>query len=446
MPGLLSFIPRRANALRRVDDSLVGPVSAFESETQAVIHETTPYSEHAILHGVAIMIAAALVLVSVVKLDRVVSATRASGADRGLAVRATARSLDRPRNQGQRRRSGQERPGACDARSDLRRSGPYPAAAKDGEQRGARRSARGRARGQDLRRGRKSGSQLPIASDALATAAERIPVRHSPTSTRASAQPKPKLPWRRPMSTITKSGGSLANKIEAMDATLEQHGTGSKLKTLVSTDNRVDFDRLLAESQSQLDQSTHDLDSLKAQREVFIVNWQEDIGTQLVAARDDLDVARQGLSKAERVSQLINLAGAGGRGGSSDRQGSVGSVVDPTTGLDVQPLFTLIPLGGPLEADVEIDSQDIGFIKVGDPVEIKLDAYPFMRHGTAQGKIKTISEGSFTQGEGPEVASTQGEGQGVRSPYFKARIVIEDVHLKDVPATFRLDSRHDAGR
>jgi HlyD family type I secretion membrane fusion protein len=212
-----------------------------------------------------------------------------------------------------------------------------------------------------------------------------------------------------------------------MDVTLEQHGSGSKLNTYLSTSNRVDFDRLLAESQSMLNQSLHDNDSLEAQRQVFIVKWQEDIGTQLVAARSDLDEANQGLSKAERVSQLINLTAPEDAVVLQIGKASVGSVVD-SSGSDAQPLFTLVPLGGALEADVEIDTSDIGYIKVGDPVQIKLDAYPYMRHGTAHGEIKTISEGSFVQGENQEI----------RSPYFKARIVMDDVHLRDVPASFRL--------
>ncbi len=77
---------------------------------------------------------------------------------------------------------------------------------------------------------------------------------------------------------------------------------------------------------------------------------------------------------------------------------------------------------------IRIDARDVGFIRVGDPVVLKLDAYDFLRHGTAKGVIKTISEGSFTDGDGGTV----------RSPYFKARVAFSDVHLHDVPSSFRL--------
>ena len=73
--------------------------------------------------------------------------------------------------------------------------------------------------------------------------------------------------------------------------------------------------------------------------------------------------------------------------------------------------------------------------QVGDPVQLKLDAYRFMQHGTAKGVIKSISEGSFTiddnNGRWPRI-SRRGGRQG------------------SAPAQcaggFPIDSRHDALR
>jgi multidrug efflux pump subunit AcrA (membrane-fusion protein) len=94
----------------------------------------------------------------------------------------------------------------------------------------------------------------------------------------------------------------------------------------------------------------------------------------------------------------------------------------------VEPLITLVPLDGPLEADVNISADEIGFIKVGDPVQVKLDAYRFMQHGTAKGVIKTISEGSFTTDENNSVVPA----------YFRVRVAIKEVRLRNVPKDFRL--------
>jgi multidrug efflux pump subunit AcrA (membrane-fusion protein) len=51
-----------------------------------------------------------------------------------------------------------------------------------------------------------------------------------------------------------------------------------------------------------------------------------------------------------------------------------------------------------------------------------------MHHGTAKGVIKTISEGSFTTDD----------NNAVVAPYFRVRVVIKEVHLRNVPADFRL--------
>ena len=61
-------------------------------------------------------------------------------------------------------------------------------------------------------------------------------------------------------------------------------------------------------------------------------------------------------------------------------------------------------------------------------MQLKLDAYKFMQHGTARGVIKTISEGSFTTDENNSPVS----------PYFKVRVAITAVHLRNVAADFRL--------
>ena len=106
---------------------------------------------------------------------------------------------------------------------------------------------------------------------------------------------------------------------------------------------------------------------------------------------------------------------------------SPGSVVDSQQVN--KPLFTLVPINGPLEAEVDVNTSDVGFIRVGDHVEIKVDAFPFMRHGTAKGTVTTISEGSFT---------TDDNSAEPRTPFFKVRVRIDATPLRNVPDNFRL--------
>jgi HlyD family type I secretion membrane fusion protein len=225
-----------------------------------------------------------------------------------------------------------------------------------------------------------------------------------------------------------------AKKNETMEKTLFDNGNGSLLKYLAAQDTRAETERLLQESRNTLSGSRHDLESLKAQREQDIGKWQDDTGTQLVTARDDLHQTEDYLAKANKTNDLITLQAPEDAVVLDIGNASVGSVIDSNSAV-TKPLFTLMPIGGPLEAEVDIESKDIGFIKVGDPVRIKLEAYPFMRHGTAEGKISTISEGSFTT---TNSGSVPAEGGQQTTPYFKARVSVDPSTLRRMPENFRL--------
>jgi HlyD family type I secretion membrane fusion protein len=190
--------------------------------------------------------------------------------------------------------------------------------------------------------------------------------------------------------------------------------------------------RLLADAQNQVSQYRETAAALKAQRESYIHKWHSDTATQLVTDRNDLDLTRTSLEKAQKHQDLTSLDApedaivlkVGKLSPGSVASGGGQESVNP--GQD--PLFTLVPLNAPVEADIHVKATDIGFIAIGDPVQLKLDAYPFLRHGTAKGVVKTISEGSF---------SVDDNNQPV-SPYFKVRVTVAEVHLRNVPRDFRL--------
>jgi hemolysin D len=111
---------------------------------------------------------------------------------------------------------------------------------------------------------------------------------------------------------------------------------------------------------------------------------------------------------------------------------SAGSVVQSTTpnaqSGQQQPLFTLTPMDDTVLAQLQVDTADIAFIRVGDRVMLKIDAFPYMRFGSVDGVVKTISEGSFTQ---------QDNG-AARSPFFKVWVEVKAMNFRNVPETARL--------
>lgn len=218
--------------------------------------------------------------------------------------------------------------------------------------------------------------------------------------------------------------------VEKLYKPLLEKGYVSKLQVMQAADESTERGRLLNDAQNQVKSSSETLASLRAQRSAYVEKWHSDTGSELVTTRNDLDVTRQNLEKAQKLADLVSLDAPADAVVLNVGKVSSGSVASGgAQGASSQePLFTLVPLDAPQEADVNVDARDIGFIKAGDPVQLKLDAYRFLQHGTAKGKIKTISEGSFTMDDNNTPVP----------PYFKVRVAVTDTHLRDVPKDFRL--------
>ena len=65
---------------------------------------------------------------------------------------------------------------------------------------------------------------------------------------------------------------------------------------------------------------------------------------------------------------------------------TVGQVVTPA-----QSLVTVVPDGTPLIVEATVSNNDIGYIKVGQPVQVKVDTFPFQKYGTLSGTLVWIS-------------------------------------------------------
>jgi len=219
---------------------------------------------------------------------------------------------------------------------------------------------------------------------------------------------------------------ALTSQLADMQQTLTQKGWGSKSLVLTATDNRVIAQRQLEESRNTAVQAAHDVASLRAQKADYINKWKGDLGVALVTARNDLNEATQSFVKASKLHDLDRLVAPEDAVVLSIGNASVGSVVEPATSQT--PLFTLTPLTDPLVAEIDVDARDVGFIRKGDKVRLKIDAFTYTRHGVAQGVIKSISDGSFTVSDAGQT----------RPPYYKVEVAVTDARLNNVPKDFRL--------
>jgi hemolysin D len=224
----------------------------------------------------------------------------------------------------------------------------------------------------------------------------------------------------------------LASDAENVYVPLLDKGYVSKLQVMQASDTRTEMSRLLADAQNQISQYSETVAALKAQRESYIHKWFADTGSQLVLDRNDLDLTRDSLDKDQKLQDLTSLDSPADAivlkiGKVSPGSVAAGSGQD-TLSPGTDPLFTLAPLDAPVEAEIDIATSDVGFIAVGDPVQLKLDSYSYMLYGMAKGVVKSISEGSFSEDDNNTPVA----------PYFKVRVKVTELKLHDVPADFRL--------
>lgn len=216
---------------------------------------------------------------------------------------------------------------------------------------------------------------------------------------------------------------AIAEKVEKMRTTLAASGSGSELNKLLSQDNRVELERSLAYAKNSLAEAQQSEASLKADRDAFVKQWQSQLSQELLTARNNLDAARASLDKASKKQDLVKLTASEPSVVLTMARLSVGSVLKSGDSL-----LTLMPLNAPVEAEINIAARDVGFLRPGDPCTLKVGAFNFMEHGTAEGKVRWISDNAFTTDE---------NGQPV-SAYYKARCSVDSNHFQNVPANFRL--------
>jgi len=215
----------------------------------------------------------------------------------------------------------------------------------------------------------------------------------------------------------------IAKQIETMRSTLVERQAGSLLNLLSATDARLDLLRTVEANHNSLIEAQHQLQSTQADSQAFKDQWNAQTSQELVTARNTRDQADAALSKALKHQDLVKLTAAEPSVVLTMAKLSVGSVLKAGDSL-----LTLMPLRIPMEAETTISPRDIGFLRVGDPATIKIEAFNYVEHGSAQGHVKWISEGAFT---------TDDDGKPT-DPYYKARITIDSMNFAGVPDNFRL--------
>ena len=212
-------------------------------------------------------------------------------------------------------------------------------------------------------------------------------------------------------------------EIEKMRITLEQHGTGSMLNLLTATQAKIETQREADFSHNSRVEAEHTLASTQADEKAFLEQFKATVSQDLLTARNTLETTLPQLDAALKHQELVRWSAPEDSTVLSVAPNmSVGSVVQQGTTV-----ITLMPLRNPLDALVQVGTSQIGFVRPGDPVDLKVDAFPSSEFGTLQGTVKWIGDNASATLNGQPVA-----------PYFDVEVTIDRNKLVNVPATTRL--------
>ncbi|MEF3134503.1 HlyD family type I secretion periplasmic adaptor subunit [Rhizobium sp. 268] len=216
------------------------------------------------------------------------------------------------------------------------------------------------------------------------------------------------------------------SQIEAARERLYDNQSGSLITLLGSRDARLDVESDLTAVRGRADEAAHSFAKLRADRQAFIEDFRRAAMEQLVELRGQRDMADEELKKMKLRRNMVALTAPADAVVLDLAQRSIGSVV-----REAEPIVTLVPINVPLEAEVSINTRDIGRVAVGKEARIKLDAYPFQKYGTASGNVRTISEDTFLTGQQDQTTTPSQSA----APFFKARVLLADTRLNasDVP-------------
>jgi HlyD family secretion protein len=170
------------------------------------------------------------------------------------------------------------------------------------------------------------------------------------------------------------------------------------------------------------------------ERDGYTQGWHADVLHELSEASRKLSDAQEELNKAKLRRRLVELRAVTDATVQSVAKVSVGSVLQSG-----EQFVTLVPADAPLEVEANVSGNEDGFVRVGDPVAIKFDTFPYSQYGMARGTVRIVSPMSFNaQEEARHPTSTVPLPPASLEPYYLARIAIDKVALHDVPPSFRV--------
>jgi HlyD family secretion protein len=209
-------------------------------------------------------------------------------------------------------------------------------------------------------------------------------------------------------------------EMEVMTDDLVSKKLAVKSRLLDVRDRLMEAERGTELARNRQIEIRRELSALEAEKAAYETGWRQKMLEEMLSVSRERDAVSDQLQKANLRQSRVVLTAPADAIVLEVAKLSAGSIVK-----EAEPFFTLVPISDTLEADVQIDSLDVGYIKIGSTANVKIDAYPFQKHGTLDGALRTISQDAFRRD------ATAPAGMDA---YYGGRITLGAAKLQDMPA------------
>ena len=189
-------------------------------------------------------------------------------------------------------------------------------------------------------------------------------------------------------STKTKLEQVLPHYIEQEQAfaKLEREGFAGRILATEKTRERVEKEQDLRTQEFIIRSNLALIEQSERKIAQITADYRRQLRTERVEVASQAERLRQELAKQAHRSELLELR--------APQAGTVKDLATHTVGTVAAPgtiLMTLVPKGDTLVAEVWVGNQDVGFVRPGQEVKLKLAAFQFQKYGMIEGVVRQMS-------------------------------------------------------
>lgn len=173
---------------------------------------------------------------------------------------------------------------------------------------------------------------------------------------------------------------------ESIKQLLDQNAA-TKLEFIQAEQQRIDKTQELAGQRKKLLQDQSALSEAESNYRAFVSEFQQTKQAELSALETKASLLTHDVTKAGQRADLQRLATPIDGVVQQLAVHTVGGVVTPA-----QDLLIVVPHDNPIEVIAQVENKDVGFVKNGQIVEIKVETFPFTLYGTIPGKVLSLSD------------------------------------------------------